>query len=59
VQRSSGATPFTLDFLQELLAYARFRSISRCDYGVTRSPYPALASLDNRARASIFVEAVK
>jgi predicted SAM-dependent methyltransferase len=52
-------TPFIFDFLHELLANAGFRDIERCDYGVTRSLYPDLANLDNRARESLFVEATK
>ena len=52
-------TPFTFDFLHESLTNAGFHAIERCDYGLTRSPYPDLPSLDNRARESLFVEAAR
>jgi predicted SAM-dependent methyltransferase len=50
-------TPFTFEFLEEWLAGARFAAIRRCAFGESRAP--GLASLDNRRRESLFVEAAK
>lgn len=52
-------TPFTFGFLAEWLAQAGFRSIGRSAFGCTGSGLPILASLDNRARESLFVEACR
>lgn len=52
-------TPMNFDFIQEWLARSGFHRIVRCAFGVTQSPYPELAGLDNRERESLFVEAVK
>jgi SAM-dependent methyltransferase len=50
-------TPFTFDFALECLERARFGSVRRCAFGETFSGDPAIASLDNRERESLFVEA--
>jgi SAM-dependent methyltransferase len=52
-------TPCTWDFLREWLLAARYREVRRCAYGVTHSPFPGLAQLDNRERETLFVEAAK
>ncbi len=52
-------TPFNFDFAHEALRAAGFRSIRRCDFGVSQSGIEELASLDNRRRESLFVEATK
>jgi SAM-dependent methyltransferase len=52
-------TPVTYSFLEERLASAKYRNIRRCQFGVTESRFPELASLDNRERESLFVEASK
>jgi SAM-dependent methyltransferase len=52
-------TPCNFQFVEESLACAGFRDIKRCAFGVTRGKYPVLASLDNRERESLFVEAAK
>jgi ubiquinone/menaquinone biosynthesis C-methylase UbiE len=50
-------TPFTFDCVAEMLAKAGFRAVRRCAFGETVSGDAALASLDNRERESLFVEA--
>ena len=52
-------TPFTFDFAAELLADAGFTGIRRCAFGRSDSGVAGLASLDNRERESLFVEAVR
>jgi SAM-dependent methyltransferase len=52
-------TPFTADFVEELLHRAGFRRVDRCGFRITRSPYTGIVELDNRERESLFVEAVK
>jgi len=52
-------TPFTFDFIKEVLLKAGFRRVDRCGFRTTRSPYPGIVELDNRERESLFVEAVK
>ncbi|MDQ3776931.1 MAG: hypothetical protein M3461_22575 [Pseudomonadota bacterium] len=52
-------TPMTFDFLREQLLYATYSEVRRYDFGVTLSHFADLASLDNRRRESLFVEAVK
>jgi hypothetical protein len=50
-------TPFTRDFLRERMAAAGFCSIAEQAFGKSR--LPGLASLDNRKRETLFMEAVK
>lgn len=50
-------TPCTFGFLDEWLRRAGFAEVSRRSFG--ESTLEALASLDNRERESLFVEAVK
>ncbi len=50
-------TPFTFDFVRELLWAAGFRDVQRCEFGRTASHHAEIASLDNRPRESLFVEA--
>lgn len=52
-------TPFTFDFAEEALLQAGFRDVRRCGYRVTHSRHSDLASLDNRQRESLFVEATR
>jgi SAM-dependent methyltransferase len=52
-------TPFTYDFIEEMLQKAGFRSVRRCNYRQTLGPHPEIVELDNRERESLFVEAVK
>jgi hypothetical protein len=52
-------TPMTYGFIAERWARAEFRTIPRCAFQETRSPYPEIVSLDNRERESLFVEAVR
>jgi SAM-dependent methyltransferase len=52
-------TPFTFDFVEEVLKKAGFRRVDRCGFRMTRSPYPGIVELDDRAGESLFVEAVK
>lgn len=52
-------TPFTYDYAAEVLAAAGFRRIVRCAHRETRTRHPGIASLDNRERESLFVEATK
>jgi SAM-dependent methyltransferase len=56
----STRTPFTLDFIEELLTKAGFVAVHRCGFRETRSGFaPGIVALDNRERESLFVEAVK
>jgi predicted SAM-dependent methyltransferase len=55
----STRTPFTFDLARELLERSGFRSITRCAYRETRSPWPDIVALDNRERESLFVEATR
>ena len=50
-------TPFTYDFIAELLGDCGFWRVRRCAFGHTASALPELAALDNRPRESLFVEA--
>jgi predicted SAM-dependent methyltransferase len=52
-------TVFTEDFIEEQLAKAGFQKVARCRCRETASPFPEIASLDNRERESLFVEATK
>lgn len=55
----SSRTPFTWDFFHELATKAEFRSVTRCKFRHTDSPWPHIVELDNRERESLFAEAVK
>lgn len=50
-------TPFNYDFARELLEKAGFVEVRRCAFGRTHSGDAQLASLDDRERESLFVEA--
>lgn len=52
-------TPCNFEFIEEALGSAGYRDIHRCAFGTTSSPWADLASLDNRERESLFVEASK
>jgi SAM-dependent methyltransferase len=52
-------TPFTHDFIGELLRKTSFAEIQTCSYRVTKSRFPEIVELDSRERESLFVEAVK
>src|SRR3954465_678784 len=52
-------TPCNFEFVGESLAAAGYHDIERCSFGVTFSRFPQLASLDNRERETLFVEARK
>jgi SAM-dependent methyltransferase len=52
-------TPFTYDFIVELLLEAGFRRVTRSRFKDTSSPHAEIVELDNRERESFFVEAVK
>jgi SAM-dependent methyltransferase len=52
-------TPCNFDFISESLAAAGYHDICRCAFGETCSRFPQLASLDNRERETLFVEALK
>jgi SAM-dependent methyltransferase len=56
---SSVRTPFTADFVEELLDRAGFRDVTHCAFRTTTSRWPEIVELDNRERESFFVEAVK
>jgi len=50
-------TPFTYDFIAELLHKADFSQVVRCRYRETHTQYVEIVELDNRERESLFVEA--
>lgn len=52
-------TPFTHDFIEELLLKAGFARVERCDYHQTASSFSEITELDNRELESLFVEAFK
>lgn len=52
-------TPFTFDYAAEVLAAAGFRHVARCAHGTTHTSHADIASLDNRERETLFVEAIK
>jgi SAM-dependent methyltransferase len=52
-------SPFTHDFVEELLVKAGFSRVSRCAYHTTSSKYPEIVGLDSRARESLYVEGTK
>jgi SAM-dependent methyltransferase len=52
-------TPFTFDFIEELLLRAGFRCVTRCEFQRTASRFPDIVRLDNRPRETLFVEAEK
>jgi SAM-dependent methyltransferase len=51
-------TPFTYDFVEEIARRAGFSAVWRCRFGETGTAEPDIASLDNRERESLFVEAM-
>ncbi|MBG6081158.1 class I SAM-dependent methyltransferase [Rubrivivax gelatinosus] len=51
-------TPFTWGFTRELLQGAGWREVTRCAFGRSASAWPGIASLDNRERESLYVEAL-
>ncbi|MCW5771146.1 MAG: methyltransferase domain-containing protein [Rhodospirillaceae bacterium] len=53
------ATPFTADLAIEALEKAGFRTVRRCAYRETASPFPDIVDCDNRESESFFVEAVR
>ncbi len=55
----STRTPFTFDFVEELLGAAGFTNITRCAFKQTRSRYPAIVDLDDRERETMFIETDK
>jgi SAM-dependent methyltransferase len=52
-------TPFTYEYAAEVLHGAGFRRVARCAYRETHTSHAEIASLDNRERESLFVEATK
>jgi len=50
---------YTFDFIEELLYRAGFRRVVRSAHGQTSSEHDEIATLDNRERESLFVEAFK
>lgn len=50
-------TPFCFDFARELLEGAGFRAVRRSRFGHSDSGHPDIATLDNRERETLFVEA--
>ena len=50
-------TPFCFGFARELLERAGFRAVRRCSYGCSESRHAGIATLDNRPRETLFVEA--
>lgn len=57
VSYGSVRTRFTFDFADEWLRNAGFGDVTKQSFGASR--VPGLASLDNRERESLLVEAVK
>jgi predicted SAM-dependent methyltransferase len=54
----STRTPMNFEAAREFLEQAGFAGVRRCEPGETGSPYPQIASLDDRPRESFFVEAI-
>jgi len=52
-------TLFTEEFARGLLLRAGFRTVQRCEYLETASPFPDIIELDNREDETFFIEAVK
>lgn len=52
-------TPFTWGYAEEVLRAAGYARVVRCDYGRTASDWPDIATLDNRERESLYVEATR
>lgn len=52
-------TLFTYDFTEEMLLKAGYRHVTECSYLTTKSSYPGIVELDDRAQESLFVEAIK
>jgi SAM-dependent methyltransferase len=50
---------YTFDFIEELLYRVGFRRVVRCTFQQTASEHPDIATLDDRERESLFVEAFK
>ena len=50
---------YTREFVEELLKKAGFSQVNHVSFGSTSTPWPVLATLDNRPQESLFVEAVK
>src|SRR5581483_215462 len=50
---------FNFEFAREMLQRAGFGEVRRCAFRQTASDFPEIASLDNRERETLFVEAVK
>jgi len=50
---------YTFDFVEELLLRAGFARVHRCAYRRSQSGLIGITDLDNRARETLFVEAVK
>jgi ubiquinone/menaquinone biosynthesis C-methylase UbiE len=55
----SVCTPFTYDYAADVLNAAGFGRVARCAYRETHTSHADIASLDNRERESLFVEATK
>jgi hypothetical protein len=52
-------TPFTYDFIEELLLKVGFRFVVHCPYRQSETQYAEIVALDNRERESLFIEATK
>jgi SAM-dependent methyltransferase len=52
-------TLFTFDFTKELLLNAGFVDVTRCRSGETASRFREIVDLDDRGRASMFIEATR
>jgi SAM-dependent methyltransferase len=52
-------SPFTHDFIEELLLKAGFARVSTCAHRTTSSKHPEIVELDSRERESLYVEATK
>lgn len=52
-------TPMTYGFVREGLLRSGFRAVHRCGFGQTHGAHPEIVSLDNRARETLYVEAVR
>jgi len=51
-------TPFTWDFACEMCARAGFRETRRARFRETTTPHAGIVDLDNRARETLFFEAL-
>jgi SAM-dependent methyltransferase len=52
-------TPFTREFIEEMLLKAGFSRVVHCAYRQTSGPDPKIVELDNREPESLYVEAHK